>query len=236
MINFIGVDDDKNFLKIIEKEVSRAAKYKDIKFNIVLFSEYDQHFKEYISSPHIGRNIYIFDIETPQADGIEVLRHIRKQDKESIAILISGFEETYATRIIKDTLNVFTFVSKKDSFSKEIFNKVGLAIEYANEACYLEFQDSYKKYLLKKDEIVYITAELRRSKIYLSNGKTVYVHKTLRFLLEKLGSSFIYSHRSCIVNSKMVETIDKSKRLIYFKNGMQTDYVSRNFLKYYNMI
>lgn len=236
MINFIAVDDDKGFLKIIEKVITQAAKEKQIKFTVSQFGEYNEKFTEEMNRPHIGRNIYIFDIETPLANGLEILRMIRKTDKDSIAILISGFEETYTTRIIQDTLNVFTFVSKKDLFKEELMKKVKLAIEYVSGDLYLEFQDSYKKHMLRKDEIIYITAELRTAKIYLANGKVILVKKTLKFLKDHLSKEFVYSHRSCIVNSKLIQSIDKSNRVITFTNGMSTDYVSKNFLKLYSMV
>lgn len=236
MINFIAVDNDKKILKIIEDGVAIACQFKRIKFKVSLFEEYDNDFYTEIQKPCVGNKVYIFDIETPHANGQEVLRNIRKKDKDSIAILISGFEETYATRIIKDTLNVLTFISKKDQFKDEIIHKVCTAIEYVKEDCYLEFQDSYKEYRLRKDEIIYIKAELRKAKICMKYGEPIYVGKTLRFFEEELGSNFIYSHRSCIVNSKMIQTIDKSKKIIIFKNGMTTDYLSKNFLKFYNMV
>lgn len=236
MTNFIAVDDGKKFLQIIEKSARRAAAYENVKFQISLFEEYDDSFWNLVNSSHVGTNIYIFDIETPKANGLDVLRKIRKRDKEGMVILISSYENTYTTRIVKDTLNIFTFVSKKDKFQQELYEKICLAIEYVHEHHYLEFQDSNKKYRLRKKEIVYIKAELRKAKIYLEDGKVYEVHKPLCYLIGKLGSNFVYSHRSCIVNSKLIETIDKSKRIIIFKNGIETDYVSKDFLKFYSIV
>lgn len=236
MINFIAVDNEKRFLKIIEKEITRACKVNKVKCNTFLFEEYDALFWETVNAPRVGKIMYIFDIETPKENGLNILRRIRKTDNESIAILISGFEKTYSTQIIRDTLNIYTFVSKKGDMKNELFTKLSSAIKYSHEDQYLEFQDSYKKYLLKKDDIVFINAELRKTKINLTDGKSFYVNKTLRYFEERLGKKFVYSHRSCIVNSSLIQTIDQSNRIIYFNNGMKTDYMSSKFLKFYSQV
>lgn len=127
VINIIGVDNNDNFRNHEKDLLLEIQKDEGIDFKISLFKEYDQSFFQELQ--HSENNILLLDIITQENDGIEVLRQIRQNDKRSLAIFVSGHEKTYGKKILKDTLDIYTFITKDINFDKEFKQKIKLALK-----------------------------------------------------------------------------------------------------------
>ena len=92
MINFVIVDDFKEITDKIEDIISKIMMKNKMEYKTHVFHDYDSEFKKFISEPMVNR-IYLLDIETKSASGIDFARLIRKNDLESIIIFITAHEE-----------------------------------------------------------------------------------------------------------------------------------------------
>ena len=60
------------------------------------------------------------------------------------------------------------------------------------------------------DEILYCKADSNYCKIHLVNKKSIYVSKTLKYIMDRLPSSFIRPHHSFVVNKHQVRRIQSA--------------------------
>ena len=56
------------------------------------------------------------------------------------------------------------------------------------------------------------------------------IGKTLNAIMELLDANFVQTHRSCIINTNRIVSVNKSKRLVTFDNGETIDLVSDKFI------
>lgn len=233
VINIIGVDNNDNFRKHEKDLLLEIQKDEGIDFKISLFKEYDQSFFQELQ--HSENNILLLDIITKENDGIEVLRQIRQNDKRSLAIFVSGHEKTYGKKILKDTLDIYTFITKDINFDKEFKQKIKLALKERELNQFIQVYDEKNTAtLIPIDTILYISTELRKMKITTNDDKVFYTNTPLHKLLKQLGTDFASCHRSCIINLRRVQRIDKTNRIIYFDNQNSTNCVSRDKIKKIN--
>ena len=92
MINFIIVDDNKKFLEIMVNVVTKVMMKNKFVYKTYSFDEYDDRFFSVMNSD-LSNRIYILDIETREASGIDIARKIRKRDVDSIIIFATVHAE-----------------------------------------------------------------------------------------------------------------------------------------------
>ena len=90
---------------------------------------------------------------------------------------------------------------------------------------------TYKKinYILEYRNIIYIEKEQdnKRCIIKTSNNK-YYIQGNLKTVKRLLDNRFFQSSRSFIINLEQVEKYDAKNNMIYFKNNLKKDVLSRN--------
>ena len=229
-INIICVDNNDNFREYEKKLLKEIQKSEGINFKISLFKEYDQNFFEELKRNE--NNILLLDIITQENDGVEILRKIRKNDKRSLAIFVSGHEDSHGKIILKDTLDIYTFITKDENFEHNFKEKIKLALKEQTLDQFIKAYDQDNvAALIPIDTILYICTELRKMKIVTDDNNFFYTNTPLHKLLKQLGKDFASCHRSCIVNLNRVQRIDKTNRIIYFDNQNSTNCVSRDRMK-----
>ena len=87
MINFIVVDDIAKFVDIVSNVITKVMMKNKFMYKTHCFNEYDDSFFDVMNS-NLSNKIYILDIETKEASGIDVARKIRKFDVDSIIIFV----------------------------------------------------------------------------------------------------------------------------------------------------
>ena len=92
MINFIVVDDFKEMTKKVELIINKIMMNNKVDYKIHIFEDYNKDFKNIMNEP-LTNKIYLLDIETKSASGIDVARVIRKTDLDSVIIFITAHEE-----------------------------------------------------------------------------------------------------------------------------------------------
>ena len=230
MLNFIVVDDVVEVSKKVKNIISKVMINNPIEYKTHIFDDYDSKFNK-IMKDTIPNKIYILDIETKSASGIDIARTIRKADVDSVIIFITAHEELGGV-IIKESLMVLTFICKFDDFDSRLKNAIIKALSIVGNKKVLRFNDYNSLYTIPIKDILYITRDSieRKCLIYTDYG----LYKVSRSLIElkELGAgAFIQTHRACLVNNQRVVKIDKSNRLITFDNGTTIDLLSNIYKK-----
>jgi DNA-binding NtrC family response regulator len=102
MNSILIIEDDKAIVDVLKMILEQDGFKIDIAFNGVTGLE---KFK------HIKPDIILLDIRMPRMDGIEVLQEIKKIDKESVVIMISG-HGNIETAVQTTKLGAFDFIEK----------------------------------------------------------------------------------------------------------------------------
>lgn len=228
MINFIICDDNdrdrQKIIKIVDKFMMKNQLY----YGKHVFTDYDDNFLKIINSK-ISFKIYILDIEAPSRSGIDIARIIRNKDVNSILIFLTGHNEL-ADNVVKNDFLFLSFINKFDNCEARLLKALTESIRILGIKKNLRFKDNGVIYTICFDDILYISKDtIERKCIIKTDYSEFKVNKTLNELISMLDDNFIYSHRSCIINSKRVIAFDKYNKKILFDVGISTDLVSKNF-------
>ena len=109
MVNIIICDDNEKDRKNIVEVVNKFAVSNNLEYLMHVFSDYDKSFEKIINEK-IPSKIYLLDIETPSASGIDIARKIRNKDLESVIIFLTAHDEL-GTVILKNDLMFLSFIN-----------------------------------------------------------------------------------------------------------------------------
>lgn len=230
MVNFVIVDDFKEITSNIEKIISKIMINNKLEYKTYIFDDYDSKFKKFMSEPMVNR-IYLLDIETKSASGIDIARMIRKNDLDSIIIFITAHEEL-ASNIVRDQLMVLTFICKFDDFEKRVKDAVVKSLAYIGKKNAIKFVDNNAIYIIPTKDILYVTHDNVERKCLIKTDNRIYkIGKSLTEIKELSMGTLAQSHRACLVNEDRIVKIDKKRKQILFDNGEIVDLVSENYKK-----
>ena len=175
--------------------------------------------------------IYLLDIETKSASGIDMARIIRKNDLDSIIIFITAHEEL-ASNIVRDQLMVLTFICKFDDFENRVKEAIMNSLAYMGKKNAIRFVDSNAVYIIPIRDILYVTHDsVERKCIIKTDTMTYKIGKSLTEIKEMSMGTLMQSHRACLVNEDRIIKVDKKNKVIIFDNGDTVDLVSDNYKK-----
>lgn len=230
MINVVMCDDNREHLTKTAKLVDNYMKINKIEYKRELFDDYNKQFKEFVNKKTSSR-IYILDIETPSASGIDIARFIRRKDLDSIIIFLTGHEEL-GNIVLKDDLMFLAFINKFDDYENRLTKCLDKSLKILNQKQVLRFNDRNTTYTIKLDDILYFTKDSYERKTIIYTDYMEYrVSNTLTELSKLLDNRFIQTHRACIVNKDRIAKLDKQNKIIIFDNGEDTNLVSDKYKK-----
>lgn len=228
MINFVIVDDFKEITDKIEDIISKIMMKNKMEYKTHVFHDYDSEFKKFISEPMVNR-IYLLDIETKSASGIDFARLIRKNDLESIIIFITAHEEL-APNIVRNQLMVLTFICKFDDFETRVKEAIYNSLNYIGKKRVIKFIDNNAIYIIPIQDILYVTHDnVERKCLIKATDKTYKIGKSLTEIKELSNGSLNQCHRGCLVNEERIVKFDRKRREITFDTGEIIDIVSENY-------
>ena len=170
-------------------------------------------------------DIVIMDIDLPDGNGIKFSKRINIYSPHTVIIYMTSYEEYVSD--VYDTNHIY-FVLKKN-YQKYLPHALSLAHEVLNKerrASLKIFWNKEEYNILVKD-IFYMERKLRTT--YIVTPTHIYsTSEKLEDLLKRLGETFAMSHRSFIVNLKMVQSITKKSALLVDGTSIP---ISRSYYK-----
>ena len=228
MIEFIVYDDQVEFRDKIKSSIEIVAKENNIEYEIKSFGSYTKEFDKTINS-NISNKIYIMDIEVPDSiSGIDVARKIRREDWNSIIILVTSHIEL-GYEALKAQIMLLDFICKQNNCYSNLRKTLITAVKKINNKKVIKLEAEGVTNRIYTDDIIYILRDnVERKCMIKTSYNAIFVHKSLKDILGELDNRFYLSHRSCIVNKDRIKTVNWRKGVIYFDNGTDVDYLSRD--------
>lgn len=170
-------------------------------------------------------DIVIMDIDLPDGNGIKFSKQINIISPHTIIIYMTSYEDYVSD--VYDTEHIY-FILKKN-YQKYLPHALSLANEALNKqrrASLKIFWNKEEYNILQKD-IFYMERKLRTT--FIVTPTHIYpTSEKLEDLLKRLGETFAMSHRSFIVNLKMVQEITKDSALLVDGTSIP---ISRSYYK-----
>lgn len=222
-------DDDNIIVERISNIITKQMMQNSIEYKIIKFYDYNNNFIKYISNG-ITR-IYILDIETPTRSGIDAARIIRNYSIDSVIIFLTGHQEL-GFLLLNEEFNFLTFINKFDNSEKRLRSSIQKSLQLLNIKRRIRFEDSGIIYTISLNDIIYIERDtVKRKCLIVTSTVKYYLNKNLSEIKKMLDDRFIYSHRSCIVNTARITSINKRKNIIIFDNETRINLLSSNYKK-----
>ena len=230
MYNVIICDDVIKDRVKVENAVKTFFNDKKVSYRIYSYSDYDSEFYKIVRSS-LSNKIYLLDIETPSRSGIDVAREIRDTDISSVIAFLTGHAELGQVLLNHDIM-FLSFINKFNDFDKRLNSCLTKATKVLGKKKTINICEHNITYTIDLDDILYITKEsFERKTIIVTDNGEIKTSKSLREIVEMLDDRFIQTHRACYVNSDKVTSIDRTNKVIKFKNNQSTDLLSDRFKK-----
>lgn len=226
-MDFVICDDEAAFRKKIVTSIDKAFIKNNEEYYIKEFGKFDKEFERLIKTK--TPKIYILDIEIKNSiSGIDIARKIRRNDWESVIILVTSHNEL-GYQALKAQIMLLDFISKYDSCEKNLVKTLDIAMELVKKKKNIKFEYNGVTYIVHYGDILYIERDtVDRKCIIKTTYTSIPINRTLSSLQYELGSNFYLCHRSCIVNTPNINKIDWKNNIIYFNNGQSIDLISRD--------
>lgn len=232
MVHVVIVEDEIIWLENLKKMLDRILFSYDISYKIHQFSTYDS-VKIWIQKNPKVFKIYILDIVLKKKNGLQLAGFIRNKmdDWNSFIVFNTSFFKKYEQQIYEGKYGYLRFLSKTSSYyNLELEDVIHYALTTEPKKKFLVIKTRDMFFKLHTNNILFIEVVERKSKVHTFDNVFVFP-KTLLFFKEQLDDNFLYSHKSCLVNTECIKKINKKEKIIYFDNNKQTDLVSDKYLK-----
>ena len=228
MIDFIICDDKKMFLKKICNIIDKVMINNDLVYKKHLFYDYNEEFIKIVNSK-MSFKIYILDIEMPSNSGIEMAKLIRKEDTDSIIIFFTAYYRKYLEEILSNYFMFLKFIDKSKDYENALIDSINYAIHNLNKKNVIKFKSQNILYKLQSKDILYIFRDKDRKCNIKTDFNNISINMNLSDIYKLLDDRFVYSYRSCIVNTDRIKIYDKTNKIIIFDNGDKINLVSSRF-------
>lgn len=228
MIHFVVCDDESFFRQRIIKTIQKIKSKRSIECEIHEFKGYNSEFEAFIRS-EISSKIYILDIEMKTgASGIDIARKIRKSDWDSIIMFVTSHTEL-GYDALKANIMLLDFISKYDECESNLEKVLLKAIQKVNQKKIFSYDSAGISHRIYLDDILYITRDsVDRKCVIRTTYSEVVINKSLTEMIRELDERFFCSHRSCLVNTEKITSVDWKEGIITFDTGESTYLLARD--------
>jgi two-component system response regulator AgrA len=227
-MRFVLCDDNEIFLTKLASLIENIF----IKLNI------DAEISKLIKSPielfgYLEENsidVLFLDIKLGSTlTGIDVANKIREKNKKIYIVFLTGHFE-YSMLAYK--VKTFDYLIKPISYLK-LEETISRLYEdfFHNEVKLASICNG--KYLLKEQDILFIEKNKMKAIIHTDYSK-VELYSTLKNIQNSLSSNFIRCHKSYVINSEKISSIDSKNNILYI--GSIPIFYSKNFIDLERMI
>ena len=225
MIDFIIIEEKKNYKEKYKEIIDKVMISYDIDYNYTVFNEVSNKCKDTVQKQTF--KIYILEVKKDNK-AIEYVKKIRNQqdDWQSMIILISSIPEIKPV----ERLLIIDYLNKYNQLDKRLFISIQIALKnYDQRPNSLKYCYKTNCYNIEYRKILYIEKEQNSKRCIIKTLDNDYVVPgCLNKIEEYLDNRFIKCNRSYIINIEQVESYNTKNNIIYFKNGFSMMAVSRD--------
>lgn len=229
MLPIIICDDQEEYRTYLENQIKKDICMEELDMAVVLSADKPESVLHYISE---NRTPFLYfldvDLKDNSCSGIDLAGQIRKHDPRGFIVFITIHNElshmTFQYRIeamdyiVKDDLeNVPDRIKQCLLHARELFSSKNNEIHKT-----IRLNIGEKVLFLRLEDIVCIQASSNAHKIRIFTLDGIYEQAgALKEMAARLDESFLYCHKSCIINAAYIKQIDKKKRIITLSNGVE---------------
>lgn len=230
MINVVIVEDEIFFREKYQQIVNKIKLKLKVNITIHSFSRYNEELENIINSD-LENKIYIFDIELSSMLGTDIARFIRKKDKKSLIIFITCHYDKYMKELLTSTLLYLRYISKLDNYLEILEETLITAITEIDCDHIITVETLDINYYINVEDILYIYTYDRINHIITPYNDIPCRNRTIKSFIDTLPQNFELSHRACLVNLRKIDYINRKEKIIYMKNGLAIDLLSKQNMK-----
>ena len=201
MLKIAICDDSRTDVERLECAFDKLRQY-PIEYDVYFSGE--ELLKYYMLHEEVY-HLYIFDIEMPELNGLELAKKIREQDAKGLFVFLTSY-----TKYVMDVFDVITFDYISKPITAEKLESVLLkAMRYLNLIKQdFVFQFRKNQFRVSCDDILYFEKKGRQAVIY-TNSEIYKTNMTTEELWKQLDNKvFSHIHVSYIINIAHIKAID----------------------------
>ena len=230
-LNIAIIDDEAPFRKRIATAVDEWVEKSKISATVNEYSSAESFLFAYEEKKDY--DLLLLDIEMDGINGVEMAKQIRREDETVQIIFITGYPDYMCQGYDLSALHYLI----KPVFDEKLFEVLDRALKNIRKGGNrVIFTTDGGKKVVTLDAILYAESDSHNMHIVTTDG-TFDVRMTISSLAKILGSEFISTHRSYIVNlshivflSKSDMTLDSGEKIPISRNEFKT--VHSCFVKY----
>lgn len=230
MFEVVIVEDNVEINNHVYQIVDSFRIQNKLEYKISRFYDYSNELEKNIKSDNFYK-IYILDIELPTSDGIQIANKIRKLGSDCPIIIMTCYKDKYQDQLLSEKIMFSKFIHKEDNdWTRQLTEELQYLILNKVKKRILRINTKETYIRLQIDRILYIDYNERQCNIITKTGD-IPVSRSLTEILNNLDERFMYCYKSKVVNTDLIERIDKKKRIIYLSNNIIINQVSEKYLR-----
>ena len=221
MLNIAVCDDSRTDVEMLESAFDKLAQYQ---FSYEVYFTAKELLKHVIDDGEMY-HLYIFDIEMPEMNGLQLAKEIRKIDAKALFVFLTGY-----TQYVMDVFEVITFDYISKPITVEKLESVLLkAMQYLHMIKRdFVFQFRKNQFRISCDDIVYFEKKGRQAVIH-TISENFKANMTTEEIWKQLDDKvFAHIHVSYIINLGHIRAIegdevvmDNEERLLIARSHKQ---------------
>ena len=203
MIKIGMCDDNLNSIKVASKLLESEIMEQDVDAEISIISSNQKEIFDAIYNRNIDILFLDIDFKNNGKNGIDFARDLRKINKDFYLVFLSAHQRYLHVSL---TTKVFDYLIKpinRDTISDVVTR---LKDEFSNNKTIFLHLNKWE--FVRTEDILYIEKNGKKS-IVVTNNLIYTTNKSLNTLLTELPQNFLRCHKSYILNSDKVLSIDK---------------------------
>ena len=211
MIEIFVCDDDINITEFLKFFISKnfGSNYKVVTMNRC------QELIGMVEMIERVPDILIMDINLKDGNGIETVKHLQEMHPKLKVIYLTGIIN-YATAIFQTTPAYFLLKPINENQLSDALMKVSKEIEFdKSDSIVLKVNGS--EIILYRRDITYVESQGRKLNLFMADGTKNEVYEKMDIIQEKLGNTFVRSHKSFLINMKYI--IERTNKEFYLSDG-----------------
>ncbi|AQY50133.1 accessory gene regulator protein A [Listeria weihenstephanensis FSL R9-0317] len=228
MIEVFICEDESNQRNQIVKYVENYIMIENFDMELALSTGDPEELLSYVQFSGEGMALYFLDVDLkhPRLDGLALAQKIREYDPRGFIVFITTHAElSYLTFTYK--VEAMDYIIKDDF--ENVRNRIFDCMKSVEERVGRERKDVGKYFTMKLeekvihelyDDILFLETSAKARRIILhAKDRQIEFYGRMKGLDEKLDERFFRTHRSFILNTDKIESINYSKGTITVVNG-----------------